>query len=582
VSQLLARLFRHAIACVCLAAVLGGLPACGRDPKPSSTPAAASGAPRSGGELVVSVRTEPRTFNRLAARDSPSDLVATLTQARLVRINKKTQDVEPWLAERWTTSDDGRQVTLTLRQGVTFSDGHPFTADDVLFSFEAVYDPRVASVLADSLQVGGRKLEVTAPDPYTIAITFPTPFAPGVRLLDNLPILPRHKLAASLESGSFASAWGLTTPPSEVVGLGPFVLDEYVPGQRLAFTRNPRYWRKGPDGSALPYLDRIVVEIVSDQNAELLRLAAGQLDLTNGEIPAESYAMVKRAADEGRVKLFDLGVATETDSFWFNLKPGAFAGDPRARWLQRDELRRAISLAVDRKAFADTVFLGAAEPVYGPETPANEKWYWAGTPKTPHDPAAAKVLLASIGLTDRNGDGLLEDASGTPARFSILAQKGRPRLERGAAVVREDLKKIGVTVDVVALDAAALFERIGSARYDAIFLRVSRTDMDPAITPDFWFSSGTAHLWNIGQAKPATEWEARIDDLMRQQAAALDPVERKRLFDEVQRIFIEHAPVLYFAAPRVIVASSARLVNATPALTLSPLMWSPDTLAVVH
>jgi peptide/nickel transport system substrate-binding protein len=292
--------------------------------------------------------------------------------------------------------------------------------------------------------------------------------------------------------------------------------------------------------------------------------------------------MVKRAADEGRVKMFDLGVALETDSFWFNLKPGAFAGDPRAAWVQRDELRRAISLAVDRKAFADTVFLGAAEPVYGPETPANAKWYWTGTPATPHDPAAAKALLASIGLTDKNGDGLLEDASGTPVRFSILAQKGRPRLERGAAVVRDDLKKIGVTVDVVAMDAAALFERIGSAKYDSIFLRASRTDTDPAITPDFWFSAGTAHLWNIGQKKPGTEWEARIDELMTRQVASMDPAERKRLFDDVQRIFIEHAPVLYFAAPRVIVATSSRLINATPALTLTPLMWSPDTLAVVH
>jgi peptide/nickel transport system substrate-binding protein len=532
--------------------------------------------------VVVSVRTEPRTFNRLAARDSPTDLVATLMHARLVRINKKTQDVEPWLAEKWTASDDGRHVTLALRQGVVFSDGQPFTADDVLFSFEAAYDARAASVLADSLQVGGRKLEVTAPDPHTIAITFPTPFAPGVRLLDNLPILPRHKLNASLQNGSFASAWGLSTPPSELAGLGPFVLAEYAPGQRLVFARNPHYWRTAPDGTPLPYLDRVVVDIVTDQNAELLRLAAGQLDVTNGEIPFDSYAMVKRAADEGRVNIFDLGIATETDSFWFNLKPGAFSGDPRASWLQRDELRRAISLAVDRKAFADTVFLGAGEPVYGPETPANQKWYWTGTPKTAHDPASARALLASIGLTDRNGDGRLEDANNTPARFSIIVQKGRPRHERGAAVVRDDLQKIGVAVDVVALDASALFDRIGRAKYEAIFFRASRSDLDPAISPDFWFSSGTAHLWNIGQPKPATEWEGQIDALMTKQIAALDQAERKRLFDEVQRIFIEHAPVLYFAAPRVIVATSSRVVNATPALALSPLMWSPDTLAVVH
>jgi len=237
------------------AALLASLDlACG----PAVAPRAASSSIRAGGELVVSVRTEPRTFNRLAARDGPTDLVATLTQARLVRINKKTQDVEPWLAERWTASDDGRHLTLALRQGVVFSDGHPFTSDDVLFSFEAVYDPRVGSVLADSLQVGGQRLEVKAPDPHTVAITFPTPFAPGVRLLDSLPILPKHKLDAALKSGTLASAWNLSTPPSDMAGLGPFVLKTYSPGQRLVFERNPNYWRTSPSGVHLPYPDRLI------------------------------------------------------------------------------------------------------------------------------------------------------------------------------------------------------------------------------------------------------------------------------------------------------------------------------------
>jgi peptide/nickel transport system substrate-binding protein len=531
---------------------------------------------------VASVRTEPRTFNRLAARDSSTDLVSTLTQARLVRINKQTQEVEPWLAERWSASPDGRRVTLQLRQNITFSDGHPFTADDVVFSFAAVYDARAATVLADSLQVGGKPMQVEAADPHTVAITFPTPFAAGVRLLDNLPILPRHKLEAPLERGTFAQAWGLSTPASEIVGLGPFVLAEYLPGQRLVFARNPRYWRTAPDGTPLPYLDRLIVEIISDQNAELLRLGAGQVDITSGEIGPEAYATVKRAADAGRATIVDLGVAADADSLWFNLKPGAFAKDPRAAWLQRDELRRAISLSVDRKAFADTVFLGAGEPVYGPETPANKKWYWTGTPNTPHDPAAAKALLAAIGLTDRNGDGMLEDARGGAARFTLVTQRGRPRLERGVSVVREELKKVGIAVDVVALDGPAVFERIGSGQYDAVYFHPSRSDPDPAITPDFWFSSGTAHLWNMAQATPATEWEARIDALMTRQIASLDEAERKRLFDEVQRIFIEHAPVLYFAAPRVLVAMSSRVANATPAAGLNPILWSPDTVAVAR
>src|SRR5439155_16494598 len=121
------------------------------------------------------------------------------------------------------------------------------------------------------------------------------------------------------------------------------------------FSRNPRYWRTAADGTRLPYLDRVIVDVVSDQNAELLRLTTGQLDVTNGEIAPESYASVKRAADEGRVRIIDLGVASEADSLWFNLKPAAFGRDPRAAWIQREELRRAISLAIDRQAFADTV-----------------------------------------------------------------------------------------------------------------------------------------------------------------------------------------------------------------------------------
>ena len=128
-----------------------------------------------------------------------------------------------------------------------------------------------------------------------------------------------------------------------------------MPGQRVVFARNPHYFGKAPDGAALPYLDRITVEIIPDQNAELLRLEAGQIDMTTDEMRPEDYAPLKRAADAGRVKLLDLGVATTPTACGSTCKPGAFASDPRAAWLQRDELRRAISMAVDRKVFADTV-----------------------------------------------------------------------------------------------------------------------------------------------------------------------------------------------------------------------------------
>jgi peptide/nickel transport system substrate-binding protein len=563
-----------------LTAVLGG--ACSPSPgsNPGANTSATGGIPR-GGNLVVSVRNEPRSFSRLTARETTTDLLSNLTQAKLVRINKVTQEVEPSLAESWTRSDDGRQYTLKLRPGIVFSDGEPFTSADVVFTFKAVYDEKTGSNLADSLQANGKRLRVTAIDPHTVEIAFAEPFAAGVRLLDNLPILPRHKLEAALDAGKLGEAWNLSTPASEIVGLGPFVLSTYIPGQRLVFDRNPRYFRKGPDGSALPYLDRLTVEIIPDQSSELLRLEAGQIDMTHSEILPEAYAPLKRAADAGRIKMVDLGVGLDANSLWFNLKPGAFAGDPRAAWLQRDELRQAISLAVDRQLIADTVYLGAAAPVYGPITPANKKWYWADLPKTPHDPEAAKRKLAAIGLTDRNGDGLLEDAGSRPAQFTLLTRSGRPDLERACAVIRDEMKKIGVVVNVVTLEGAALIDRFANTgKYEAVFYSPIMTDTDPALNPDFWFSFGSAHLWNMSGKAPIAEWERRIDELMAKQLASPDDNERRRLFNDVQRVFAEHEPVVYFAAPRVYVAVSSRVANLTPAISRPQTLWETDTIAV--
>lgn len=557
---------------------LAVLPAACRRGTPSG-PAPASSSIVRGGDLVVSMRSEPRSFNRLAARDSGADLVASLMHAKLIRINRVTDEVEPWLAERWTRSDDGLRYTMSLRPHVTFSDGQPFSSADVAFSADAAYAVPAA---ADGLLVNGKKLAFATPDPLTVVVTFPEPFAPGLRLLDNLWVLPRHKLEAALKAGTIGSAWPVSTPPSDLAGLGPFTMTEHTSGQRLVFARNPRYWRVDDSGAALPYLDRIVLDIVPEENAELLRLQSGQSDMTNSEMPPEAYATMKRAADQGAVQLFDLGVGYEADALWFNLKPGAFAGDSRAAWLQREELRRAISLAVDRRLFADTVFLGAAVPVDGPITPANKKWYAADAVHNAHDVAKARELLASIGLVDRNGDGLLEDGSNHPARFTLITQKGRPSLERGVSVIRDELKKIGLTVDVAALEATAVIERIGTAKYEAVFFDPFLTDTDPANNMDFWLSSGSAHLWNIGQETPATAWERRIDQLMTEQARSLDPTERKRLFDEVQAIFADKRPAIYFAAPRVFAAASTRVTHVTPAVLRPQLLWSADTVALRH
>ena len=532
-----------------------------------------------GGVLTSSLRSEPRTFNRWVDRNFPPELISQLTQSKLIRINRSTQEIEPALAQSWIASPDNQTFTLTLREA-DWSDGTPFTSADVLFTFKAVYDPKVNSVLASALLVGGQPLAVTAPDAHTVVIKYPGPFGPGIAMLDNLSIAPKHKLAAALTAGTFAQAWGVATPVNELVSLGPFVLSRYEPGQRLVFDRNPHYWKKDASGAALPNLDQLILEVVPDQNAELVRLQAGQIDMLQQQVRPEDIATLRPMADQGKVKLLELGVGTDPDLFFFNLRPERWAKDPRGSWMARKEFRQAISHAVDREAFANTVFLGAGVPIWGPITPGNQKWFSPNVPRYGFSVDKAKALLAGLGLANRDADEWLEDEKGTEARFTLLTYRGNSSLERGSAVLREDLRPLGIAVDVVALEQGALTERMVKGDFEAIAFFFSSSNLDPAMNPDFWLSSGSAHIWNIGQASPATEWEKQVDGLMQKVMSGTDQVERKQFFDQVQKIFAENLPVIYFVAPRMYMGVSSRVGSMSPTILRPQLLWSADTLTI--
>ncbi|HXW06315.1 MAG TPA: ABC transporter substrate-binding protein [Vicinamibacterales bacterium] len=542
---------------------------------------AADSRPSRGGQLVASLRTEPPTYNRYspAGAVAATEIVSLLTQAKLVRVNRATDELEPWLASEWTAAADGRAYTLRLREGVVFSDGQPFSSADVLFSLRAAYDPVVNSPLRAALLVRGRPLEVSAPDSHVVVVSFPEPFAPGLRLLDHLPILPRHRLGGALEAGTFNNQWLPSGALSDLAGLGPFVLVEHAAGQRLVFDRNPHYFRRDARGLQLPYLDRLIVALAPDQSTETLRLEAGEVDLlANGEIRPQDYAALKARAAEGSIALLDVGIGLDPDFLSFNLR-SARQADPRAAWLLRKEFRQAIACGVDRDAIVNTVYLGAAVPLHGPISPGNRTWFSEAAPKHPYDPGRARQLLTGLGLTDRDGDGMLEDARGIPARFSIVTQAGHIR-ERVAAVIQEQVRQHGIGVDIAALDPGGIFQRWSAGDYDAIYFGLQASSTDPAMNPELWLSSGAFHFWNPRQSTPATDWEARVDALMAEQATARDLAARQRAFAEVQRILGEELPSIYFVAPRVTIATSRRVANPITAAQVPQLLWSADTLAV--
>jgi peptide/nickel transport system substrate-binding protein len=395
-----------------------------------------------------------------------------------------------------------------------------------------------------------------------------------------MPVYPRHKLEAALRAGKFHDAWSAATAPSEMAGLGPFVLSRYEPGQRLVYDRNPNYWRKDERGDRLPYLDRIVLEIVPQQSAEILRLQSGDIDLMQQQVPAADIAAFRNLADSGKLQLVDVGVSTEANHFVFNLRPDKWAKDPRGAWLGRREFRQAISHAVDREGYANTVFLGEGVPVHGPITPGNREWFWPSITRYEHSPEKSRALLAGLGLTNRDEDEWLEDQRGNEARFTLEIFASYSDIVRGAEVVREDLRKVGIAVDVVPLEPNTVIEHIYKGGFDAAFVAFQLSDLDPALSQDFWLSTGSSHVWNPSQKTPATEWEAQIDALIHKQATATDPDERKRLFNDAQRVFAEQLPILHFAAPRLYIAASPRVITMTPGLLRPQVLWNPEVISV--
>ncbi len=531
-----------------------------------------------GFHLVITQRTEPASFNRIAVPQFGAELISRLTNGYLIRVDRPTGDIQPSLASSWNLADDGMTYTMTLREAA-FSDGTPFTSADVVFTFRALYDPKVASAIASGMMIADQPIVVRALDERTIVMKFPAAYGPGLSILDALPIIPKHKLEGALTAGTFAAAWGTTAPLTDFAGLGPFTISERVAGQHVTLAKNPRFWQKDAAGHQLPYLDSVKIDYVPEQNAEMLRLEAGTTDLITDQIRPEDVAVLERAKAAGKIQLADAGVTVDPVGLWFNLVPNAAPAKGRA-WLQSEELRHAISLAVDRQKVVDTVYLGAAEVIYNPVTRGHGRWFAPDLPHAAHDPARAKALLESVGLKDRNGDGLVDDASGKTARLSVITRKGNTLLERTMANVQEQLRAIGLTFDIVSLERDALLSQFGKGEYDTIYYGAPFSSTDPTVNADLWLSSGAFHFWNPQQTTPATSWEKEIDGLMQQVATTTDMTARVAAFRKVQEVFNAHEPMVFFAAPKVTIAMSARVTGASPAALQPQVLWKPETLSV--
>jgi peptide/nickel transport system substrate-binding protein len=546
-----------------------------------------------GGRFVLAQTAPPRTFNTLMANEtSSSDVTDGRLYSTMVSYDNGTQTLGPGIAKSWEISGDGRTSTWHLRRGAAFSDGHPITSADILFSFELYMDDTLHVSLYDFFKPYGKKFELSAPDSYTVVIRTAGPYAMLVPVVSSVYVQPKHVLEAAYRSGRFSAAYNVSTPPESLVTSGPWMLKQYVPNEKTVLTRNPHWYGVDARGQRLPYLDELVFVIVPDQNTAALKFEAGEVDALD-DVKPENYQRYEKGQKAGNYTFYDRGASLNTNFFWFNLnrvrdaKSGKKIGSTyvsaaQYSWFSNRDFRKAVSKAIDRDAIIRSVYYGQAVKNWSTATPGNAGWYTPDVVHYDYDLEGARKLIAGLGWKDRNGDGFVEDAQGNPVRFSIKTNSSNMLRVNTCTFIKDDLAKIGIQCDPAPLEFNTLITNLRTDfQYEGILLGLqSGVPPDPGMGQNVWKSSGLTHYWNIKQPKPETEAEARIDRLIEQNVTTIDPAERKRTWTEMQNTlneecFVEWLPTLIYKVP-----IRNRFGNLHPTVIPHRILWNIDRVFV--
>lgn len=478
-------------------------------------------------------------LNPVLAPDIGSVLINKVIFSALVRPDEQLRPT-PDLATSWTTSPDGLEYLFTLRPGVKWHDGQPFSASDVKFTFDQIKDVKSGSRLgSDFAAVAG----VDVIDSLTVRFRLTAPFAPFLALLGyNAGILPAHKFAGRrlLDATDF----NRTAP----VGTGPYRVIQAASGSAIVLERNPDYF------GTKPALDQVIFRIVPDVNAQVAQLLAGELDIV--PIEPANLPSVERQSNVTVVRN--------------PIVQHVYVGFNQSRpFLKPALVRRALDLAVNRKAIVDGVLKGAADLPRGTIPMVLSTYFDATVDERPYAPDSARALLAQAGW--RSGaDRMLMNAAGKPFAFTLLVDKGNPTREQAALAVQQDLRRIGINASIETLEFATLVrDRVLPGNYDAVLIWWT-TPPDP----------DQYSFYATGQDNNHVRYSNHVvDSLLAAGRATLDSAARRDIYSRFQHEEVKDPPVLVLFYPRELLAVSKR-VEHLPTLGLRDALRHAEQISI--
>ena len=527
-----------------------------------------------GGRIVRDTLSEPKSFNSITVGETSTSEYTGRMFEGLTKTNVFTGEAGSYIAEKWEHSDDGLTWTFHLRKDVTFNDGSPLTAQDVVFTLnDLIYDnnrpagkdPRWPCSARDALTFEDKQLKISAPDDYTVQIVTPVKIA----IMDQMAgfaILSKKKYEPLARAGTFGGAMSTDSKPQDIVGSGPFMFGSYTRGESVILKRNPNYWRKDTAGNKLPYLDDLYFHIVRDMNIMLLDFEQGITDAYMVRSGKE-VARLRPNQDSQKFSLYQFG-PDDGDLFValnMNLdaaKAGKVA-EYKVNWFRDRRFRQALSYAIDRDAQVKNIRQNLGYPEGAPQTLAPGPFRQDGFPPPPHDPEKAKALLDEMGLK-MGADGVRHDAQGHEVSFTLNTNSGNNMREEACNFIRKDLENIGVKVNILFLEFNLLIDKMDvTYDWDALVMGLTGGS-EPHWGSNIWKSSGRLHMWWPNQKTPRFAWEKEIDDLFNAGIQELDHAKRKEIYRKWVEIAWREQPFVYLTVAERVAALRRRFGNIFP------------------
>jgi peptide/nickel transport system substrate-binding protein len=537
-----------------------------------------------GSELRLVSPSNPTTFN-YPLNQSPFGVFSYIYEP-LVSQNGITNEIEPALAESWQISENHQRITFTLRENLQWSDGEPLTVDDVMFTFQDIFlNQEIPTVFRDFLRIGrdGTFPSIQKVSDRQFEFILPEPFAPFLRYITRLVILPAHALRESVDSRDangqilFLSTWGTDTDPKNIIGNGPYRMVSYTPSERVMLERNPYYWRKDAQGNPQPYIDRLVVQIIESSDNQLLRFRSGELDTLR--VKPEAFRLLKQGEKRGQYTLYSPGHFFGYNFVGFNLNQAQDAsGNPfvdpiKAKWFNNLAFRQAVAYAIDREKMNINIYRGLGVIQHSPIA-VQSPYYLSpeqGLKVYNYDPRKAKTMLLNAGF-EYNEQKQLLDWDGNPIEFTILVKSEDSSRVDTAVQIQKDLSKIGIQANLQVISFNVVIKKLLFSRdwdcYVGAF-GVQGADIEPNLMSLFWKSNGSFHQFNQGpqpkqppiQNWQVSDWEQEIDNLFEAAAKELDERKRQEIYAEFQQIVAEQLPVFFLVNSLYIEAVRDRIQN---------------------